>query len=81
MSGMTSEELAALPVMLSFEVACRALGIGRNQGYRLLHEGRFPVRVITLCGRHRVTLYDLMSYLGVDSTPKPECNASAIHQT
>src|SRR5258707_474524 len=29
---MTSEELAALPVVFSFETACRALSVGRNQG-------------------------------------------------
>ncbi len=60
---MTPAELDALPVTISLATACRALGVGRNQGYRLLHEGQFPVRVLTLCGRHKVSKWDLLAYL------------------
>ena len=68
MSGMTSEELDALPVVFGFETACRALTVGRNQGYRLQKQGRFPVRVINICGRLKVTKHDLLAYLGGDGT-------------
>ena len=64
---MTNEELDALPVMFGFQTAARALGIGRNQAYRLLHEGQFPVPVRTVCGRHKVSKFDLLRYLGTDS--------------
>ena len=64
MSAMTIEELEGLPVVFSFETACRAISVGRNQGYRLLKQGQFPVRVTTVCGRHKVSKYDLLTYLG-----------------
>jgi len=68
---MTVEELDALPVVFSFETACRALSVGRNQGYRLLKQGQFPVRVLRLCGRYRVTKFDLLAYLGADTQEVP----------
>jgi len=63
---MTPAELNDLPVTFSLETAARAIGVGRNQAYRLLHEGRFPVRVLTICGRHKVSRFDLLRYLGAD---------------
>ena len=69
---MTSEELDALPVMFGLQTAARALGIGKNQAYRLLRDGQFPVRVITVCGRHKVSRFDLLRYLGAESVQGSE---------
>jgi hypothetical protein len=62
---MTADELDALPVVIPFETACKALSIGRNQGYRMLSERppTFPVRVLKLCGRNKVSKFDLLAYL------------------
>ena len=78
---MTAEELDALPVVMPFEVACRALSLGRNQGYRLLREGKFPVRVLTLSGRHKVSRFDLMRFLGAYSPDVLPAGESAGQDT
>ncbi len=61
---MTSAELEQLPVTFGLATAARALGIGRNQAYALVKAGQFPVRVLRLCGRYKVSRYDLLAYLG-----------------
>lgn len=65
-SGMTYEELMALPVSVDLMVAARALGIGRSLAYDMAKRGRFPVRVLRLGNRYRVTRADLLRVLGVD---------------
>ncbi len=67
---MTPAELDALPVVFSLETAARALGVGRNQAYDLARRGQFPVRVRVICGRYRVTRYDLMAWLGAPGYPR-----------
>lgn len=64
-SGMTYEELMALPVSVDLMVAARALGIGRSLAYDMAKRGRFPVRVLRLGNRYRVTRADLLRVLGV----------------
>ena len=62
---MTSEELEALPVTFGLRTAARAIGIGKNQAYRQVKDGTFPVRVLPSAdGRYRVSKYDLLAYLG-----------------
>lgn len=64
-AGMTYEELMALPVSVDLMVAARALGIGRSLAYDMAKRGRFPVRVLRLGNRYRVTRADLLRVLGV----------------
>jgi len=64
---MTHDELLALPVAFSLDVANRALGMGRTTGYALAKRGTYPVRVLRLGRQYRVTRYDLLRYLGLDS--------------
>jgi hypothetical protein len=62
---MTSEELAALPVVINLETAARAVGIGRDRAYALARTGQFPVRILPgHGGRYRVSKVDLLVYLG-----------------
>jgi hypothetical protein len=64
---MTSEELAALPVVISLEMAARAIGIGRDRAYALARTGRFPVRILPgRGGRYRISKADPLAYLGAD---------------
>lgn len=64
---MTSEELAALPVVISLETAARAIGIGRDRAYALARTGKFPVRILPgRSGRYRISKADLLAYLGAD---------------
>ena len=64
-SGMTHEELMALPVSFDLMVAARAFGIGRTLAYDMAKRGRFPVRVLRVGNRYRVTRADLLRALGV----------------
>lgn len=62
--GMTQAELAALPVSFDLMVPAKALGIGRTLAYDLAKRGEFPVRVLRIGNRYRVTRADLLRYLG-----------------
>lgn len=64
--GMTSAELLALPAAVDLETGNRALGIGRNLGYRLAREGRYPCRIIKAGNAYRVVTADLRRTLGVN---------------
>ncbi|MBI0374709.1 hypothetical protein JBE27_00065 [Streptomyces albiflaviniger] len=64
---MTHDELLALPVAFSLDVANRALSIGRTYGYAMAKQGTYPVRVLRLGRQYRVTRYDLLRYLGLDT--------------
>lgn len=46
--------------------AGKVLGIGRNQSYELARTDSFPVRVLRIGSRYRVSRYDLERYLGAD---------------
>jgi excisionase family DNA binding protein len=52
-----------LPPVVPLQTAARVLGIGKNQAYRLAHEGCFPVRIMNIGGRFRVSRYDLLAFL------------------
>lgn len=62
---MTRDELLALPVSFDLLVAARALGIGRTSAYDMAKRDKFPVRVLRLGNRYRVTRADLLRVLGV----------------
>lgn len=55
---------ADLPPTLPIQTASKILGIGRNRTYELIKAGRYPVRVLDVGGRFRVSRYDLLDYLG-----------------
>jgi hypothetical protein len=81
-SEMTMEELLALPVIVDFKTAFRALGVGHTEAYRLAAAGEFEG--VTGCPvRQRgtvrvVTRPDLFRALGLppDLTRKPQATAS-----
>jgi len=64
-NAMTRDELLALPVSFDLKVAARALGIGRTLAYDMAKRDKFPVRVLRLGNRYRVTRADLLRVLGV----------------
>ena len=53
-----------LPPVFPVQTASRVLGIGRNQTYDLIKARKYPVRVLEIGGRFKVSRYDLLSYLG-----------------
>ena len=60
---MTSEELAALPPVIPVLTASRILKIGKNETYKLIRSGKYPVRVLEIGGRFRVSKFDLLDFL------------------
>jgi hypothetical protein len=69
---MTEDELASLPVSFGLTTAARALAIGRNQSYRMVRDGTFPVPVRENNGRLTVSKYDVLAYLHVPGYYEPE---------
>jgi hypothetical protein len=62
---MNGPDLEALPPVFSVLVASKVLGIGKNQTYDLIRQEMYPVRILKINGRFRVSKYDLLAYLGV----------------
>lgn len=53
-----------LPVVFPVWTASQILGIGKNKQYELIADGEYPVRILEIGGRFRVSRYDLLEYLG-----------------
>ena len=68
---MTLAELEALPLVMPVLRASKVLGIGKNQTYDLIKRGAYPVRVLEINGRFRVSKCDLLAYLGVPGFSLP----------
>lgn len=68
-SGLTRQELLALPAAIDIRTAGRALGIGERKSYGMAQRGEFPVRVLRLGGQYRVASADLLTYLGIEAAP------------
>ncbi|WP_449475349.1 DNA-binding protein [Streptomyces abikoensis] len=61
---MSWEELRALPPLINVVTAARALGVGRDKAYRLIKEGAFPARTVTMGGVTKVSTASLWELLG-----------------
>ncbi|MFD9789603.1 integrase [Streptomyces sp. NPDC059070] len=66
-TGMTHEELMALPVTFPLETANRALSLGRTTGYSLAKRGVYPVPLLPGRRGYVVSRYHLHQYLGVQA--------------
>lgn len=53
-----------LPPTFPVMTASAVIGIGRNQTYRMIKDGTYPVRILPINGRYKVSRYDLLAYLG-----------------
>ena len=73
-SVMTSEEVLNLPPSTDLGVACRAIGISRVTGYRLVKAGEFPCPVVRIGRTIRVPKQGLLRVLGLDQ-PQPRESA------
>lgn len=56
---------------ISVPEAGDVLGLGRNKAYELARQGEFPVRVLKIGSRYRVSQADLERYLGINDDPDP----------
>ena len=65
-TGMTMEELLALPVSFDLVIAGRAFRIGRTKAHQLARAGEFPCLVLRIGHEYRVTRTELFRALGID---------------
>jgi hypothetical protein len=65
-----------LPPTFSVLVASKVIGIGRNQTYRMIRGGTYPIPVLENNGRYRASKYDLLRYLRVPGYYEPEAQAA-----
>lgn len=58
---------------MSVPEAGAELGLGRGTSYELARQGEFPVRVLKIGSRYRISRADLDRYLGIteESDPRP----------
>ena len=64
-SHVTRDELLSLPVTVDVETAGRAFGVGRTVAYRMVRDGQFPVPVLRVGNKYRVSTAELWRMLGV----------------
>jgi hypothetical protein len=72
MEPLSREQLLALPVTTTIEMAARALCLGRTRAYELARRNEFPCKVIRIGTSYRVITADLHRLAGIDQrTPNP----------
>lgn len=64
-SHVNRDELLSLPVTVDVETAGRAFGVGRTVAYRMVRDGEFPVPVLRVGNKYRVSTAELWRMLGV----------------
>jgi hypothetical protein len=65
MEPLSREELMALPVMTTIEMAARTLCLGRTRAYELARREEFPCKVIRIGTSYRVVTADLHRIAGI----------------
>ncbi|MFC4512292.1 DNA-binding protein [Streptomyces ehimensis] len=63
---MSWEELRELPPLVNVVTAARALGVGRDKAYRMVKDGQFPARTLSLGSVTKVSTASLWELLGVE---------------
>ena len=64
----TPDDIRAWPATVDVPTAGSAFGIGRDESYRLVHQGHFPVPVLKLGRYLRVTRSSVLTALGIDDS-------------
>ena len=62
------DDIRAWPATVDVPTAGSASGIGRDESYRLVHQGAFPVPVLTLGRYLRITRSSVLAALGLDDS-------------
>lgn len=70
----TLDEVRRWPATVDLVTAALPLGIGRTKAHEMARTGTFPVRLLRLGNRYRVSTADLHEFLGIrneDATADP----------
>ena len=65
----TEQDIRALGATTDLITAGAILGVGRTTAYALAHAGTFPVPVLRIGRRYRVTVPAILRAIGYDPTP------------
>lgn len=68
---LTLDEIRTWPAVVDVSTAAKALGIAPSTAYEWLKLGQFPVRVISVRGRHRVVTAGLIHLLSQTEAAGP----------
>ena len=66
----TLDRVQALGMTTDLETAAAILGIGRTLAYELVKNNQFPVRVLRLGRRTRISVPELIAYLAGEDQPR-----------
>jgi hypothetical protein len=77
---MSLDELLSLPVSVDLTTAGRAFGIGRTKSFELARQGRFPVKVMSVGAKYRVTRSAIFEALGLDPAAAASDQLSATRR-
>jgi hypothetical protein len=61
----TIEEIKTWPATVDLVTAARPYGIGRTKAHEMARAGTFPVRVLMIGNRYRVSTAEILAHLGV----------------
>lgn len=67
---MSRDEVMALPPSVSLQTACKALGISKATGYRLMKANEFPVAVVRMGRTIRIPTSGIHRVLGLDQSAR-----------
>ncbi|MFJ2162398.1 hypothetical protein [Streptomyces sp. NPDC087856] len=76
-TGLSPEQVLALPAMPSVKDAFAAMNIGPTNGYALIKDGLFPIEVIPFGRAFRVRRSDLVTFLGLTEPAAAEVQSAA----
>jgi hypothetical protein len=77
MTGMTREQLLALPVTVDLQTAGRAWGLSRSRVYDAHARNALPFPVVVVSGRLKVTRAALLKSLDIDEA-EPATGPAAV---
>jgi hypothetical protein len=66
-SGLSPDDVRALPVVVDVVTAGRCWGLDQDTSYRLARSGQFPVPVLSLGRRLVCKRADLLAALGIEN--------------
>jgi hypothetical protein len=73
----TLDAVQQLGMTCDVPTAGEILGISRSLSYRMIQDGTFPVRALRLCRSVRVSVPDLLTYLGAPLAPTTHPNLTS----
>jgi hypothetical protein len=79
-TGLSPEQVLALPAMPSVKDAFAAMNIGLTNGYALVREGQFPIEVIPFGRALRVRRSDLVRFLGLAERADAEVQSASASE-